>query len=93
MKIIQEMIQIERPKNWCSARLVNLIVQIRDFELFNSKGTIETEKTRNKWKNFLTLKIYLKYNSIHSTLHEWNATMTIKVNGLSHEYLLQKPKS
>jgi hypothetical protein len=56
MKIIQEMIQVERPKNWSNARLVNLIIQIRDYELFNLKGSLESVKTRKKWKNFLNLK-------------------------------------
>jgi hypothetical protein len=55
MKIIQAMIQIERPKNWCRTNLVNLIVQIRDFELLNSTGSTDPLKTRNKWKNFLNL--------------------------------------
>ena len=58
MKIIQEMIQIERPKNWCMARLVNTIIRIRDLEIASSTGPIGRKKeTLNKWKNFLDLKI------------------------------------
>jgi hypothetical protein len=58
MKIIQEMIQIERPKNWCMARLVNTIIRIRDLEIASSTGPIgRKKKTLNKWKNFLDLKI------------------------------------
>jgi hypothetical protein len=56
MRIIQETIQIERPKNWNNARLKNLIVQIRDYELFNARVPPESVKTRKKWKNFLNLK-------------------------------------
>ena len=57
MKIIQQLIQIERPKDWCKATIVCLITQLIDYDFCNSKGKNEIDRTKLKWGTFLTLKI------------------------------------
>ena len=56
IRIIQEMIQIERPKNWCKQRIIHVISQLRDYDLINSKGNHESNKAKIKWFPFLNLK-------------------------------------
>ncbi len=57
MKIIQQLIQIERPKDWCKATLVRLITQLIDYDFCYSKGKNEIDRTKLKWGTFLKLKI------------------------------------
>jgi hypothetical protein len=55
MKIIQEFIQIERPKNWTILRMHKLIINLRDLELYNGVNNNSINKTNKKWKYFLNL--------------------------------------
>jgi hypothetical protein len=57
IKIIQQLIQIERPKDWCKATLVRLITQLIEYDLCNAKGKIGMDKTKVKWGAFLKLNI------------------------------------
>ena len=52
MKIIQEMIQIERPFNWNKEKIIKIILRMRDLELPSAigKGRINII---NKWNNFI----------------------------------------
>jgi hypothetical protein len=56
IRIIQELIQIERPKNWCKKRIIQVISQLRDYDLINSKGNHDSNKAKIKWLPFLNLK-------------------------------------
>jgi hypothetical protein len=55
MKIIQEFIQIERPKNWTILRMHKLIINLRDLELYNGVNNNSIDKTNKKWNYFLNL--------------------------------------
>jgi hypothetical protein len=52
MKIVQEFIQIERPRNWTKSRIYQIIDQIRSIELFNAIAKNETEIVNRKWRDF-----------------------------------------
>jgi len=55
MKIVQEFIQIERPKGWSITRIENLIMSIRDTELYNAKIYNKAKQTQLLWKSFMHL--------------------------------------
>jgi exonuclease III len=55
MKIIQEIIQIERPKNWSKNNVHNLIKHIRNIEVQNATDKHETISINRKWKHFLNV--------------------------------------
>ena len=52
MKIIQEMIQIERPKNWNREKVIETIKTIINTEKYNSIKYKNENKFYNKWKHF-----------------------------------------
>jgi hypothetical protein len=55
VKIVQELIQIERPKRWTSATIERLILNLRDKELFNSEDKRNLKQVQNEWKYFMKL--------------------------------------
>jgi hypothetical protein len=55
MKIIQEMIQIDRPKNWDKTKVIESIKTIMNIEKYNSIKYKQESKFYNKWKQFLKL--------------------------------------
>jgi hypothetical protein len=55
MKIIQEQIQIERPKSWSKTNVYKLIKYIRDMEIQNANDKHDNTIIIRKWKSFLTI--------------------------------------
>ena len=51
MKIIQEMIQIERPVEWSIENIKKAAKDLKIVELYNSAITGKLQKTRIKWKS------------------------------------------
>jgi hypothetical protein len=52
MKIIQEMIQVERPKNWNSERLETVVRELIKIEKYNANVSRSTLKFGRKWNLF-----------------------------------------
>jgi hypothetical protein len=52
MKIIQELIQIDRPRNWDRERLVNVIKNLMDIEKYNSIKDKKIEKYKKIWNKY-----------------------------------------
>jgi hypothetical protein len=50
MKIINEFIQIVRPKDWNRERFSNIINNLKNTELYNATITNTINKTKEKWK-------------------------------------------
>jgi hypothetical protein len=55
MKIVQELIQIDRPKGWTIALIEKLIVNLRNMEIFNGDGKRNLEQIKNDWIHFMNL--------------------------------------
>jgi hypothetical protein len=55
LKIIQQMIQMERPKNWEKVTVQQLITRIKDYETKNASDNYQNEIVVNKWKAFVNL--------------------------------------
>ena len=49
MKIIQEMIQIQRPMGWSMDNVEKIAKEMNNIELYNSKANNNFDKTRKKW--------------------------------------------
>ena len=49
IRLIQEMIQIERPVNWSLEKIVKLVNEIKCIEMFNATKINKLEKTKRKW--------------------------------------------
>jgi hypothetical protein len=49
MKIIQEMIQIQRPMGWSMDNVEKIAKEMKNIELYNSKANNDFDKTRKKW--------------------------------------------
>jgi hypothetical protein len=52
LKVIQEMIQIDRPKNWNSNKLTQIIRDLISIEKYNSKKLNIETKYRMKWDKY-----------------------------------------
>jgi len=52
MKIVQELIQIERPTNWSKENIVRIIRQIRKIEMSNAEEAHDIERFKRKWTKF-----------------------------------------
>jgi hypothetical protein len=52
MKIIQEMIQVERPKSWNSERLETVVRELINMEKYNANVSRSTLKFGRKWNVF-----------------------------------------
>jgi hypothetical protein len=48
IRLIQEMIQIERPVNWSVEKLVKLVSEIKCIKMFNASKINKLEKTKRK---------------------------------------------
>jgi hypothetical protein len=55
IKIIQELIQIERPKNWTPVRVTDIICQLMSTEKHNALITKTITKFNKKWSKYLNL--------------------------------------
>jgi hypothetical protein len=53
LRMIQELIQINRPTNWNTSRTLNIIFQIRNMEMQNSSSN--NKKILKRWENFKNL--------------------------------------
>ena len=56
LKLIQELIQIKRPTNWNKNRTVQIIVSLRNKELYNGELNRDLNKARKRWNNFLHIE-------------------------------------
>jgi hypothetical protein len=52
LRIIQEMVQIVRPKEWNMNKVLNLIGELKNMECYNSKINGSKNKFKNKWLIF-----------------------------------------
>jgi hypothetical protein len=52
IKIIQELIQIERPVNWNQDKLMNVVRELINIERYNANLSQSTIKFYLKWHNF-----------------------------------------
>jgi hypothetical protein len=53
IKLIQELIQIDRPRNWTSENLKNICVDLMKIEKYNATITRTIPKFHLKWKQLL----------------------------------------
>jgi hypothetical protein len=51
-KLINEFIQIVRPRNWTMEKMVNLISNIRSIEIYNASKRNDLDKVVKLWKIF-----------------------------------------
>jgi hypothetical protein len=56
LKLIQELIQIKRPTNWNNNRTIQIIVSLRNKELYNGELNRDLNKARKRWNNFLHIE-------------------------------------
>jgi hypothetical protein len=59
MRLIQEMIQIERPVNWTMEKIVTVVNEIRYIEMYNATLSNKLEKTKRKWDKISNICIQL----------------------------------
>ncbi len=52
LKIIQEMVQVVRPKMWNMSKMINLIRDLKNIESYNAKINRMVNKFNNKWSIF-----------------------------------------
>jgi hypothetical protein len=50
VKVIQAMIQIERPSGWNQENIRKIAVEVKMIELYNSVGKNKFEATKRKWR-------------------------------------------
>jgi hypothetical protein len=55
LKLIQELIQIVRPNNWCVNRSKNLIIQLKNIEMCNTDA--DNSKLQKRWECFNTMTL------------------------------------
>ena len=60
IRLIQEMIQIERPVNWSREKLLKLINEIKNKEMYNASKINKIEKIKLKWAK---IQIYQDANN------------------------------
>jgi hypothetical protein len=56
VKIIQELIQIDRPKNWNIAKVKEIICQLMSTEKYNALRAKTITKYNKKWSKYLNLE-------------------------------------
>jgi hypothetical protein len=49
LKVIQSMIQIDRPANWTKDNILKLANELKWVEIYNAKIVDKLEKTKTKW--------------------------------------------
>jgi hypothetical protein len=52
LKMIQEMVQIKRPKTWSEENVTKLIIDLKNMECYNAKINKTKEKFDIKWSIF-----------------------------------------
>ena len=52
IRLIQELIQIERPRNWNHVKIITIIDQTKKLEFYNSTKNNQQANHRKKWRNF-----------------------------------------
>ena len=55
IKVIQEMIQVERPRNWGNYNLIKIITDLIHIDSYNAKLNRTVEKFASKWKRFINI--------------------------------------
>jgi hypothetical protein len=55
IKIIQSLIQIERPKNWTTDNIYKITREIMNIEKYNSIKGKKFPKFEKKWNNFMEI--------------------------------------
>ena len=55
IKVIQEMIQVERPRNWGNDNLIKIITDLIHIDSYNAKLNRTVEKFASKWKRFINI--------------------------------------
>jgi hypothetical protein len=55
IKVVQALIQIERPVNWNREKLLVIIEDLVNVERFNASISRNLEKFNTKWKQFVNL--------------------------------------
>ena len=60
IKIIQQMIQIERPTNWTIEEIKKIANEIKGIEMYNARKVSKVDKIKVKWE------IISKFNSINN---------------------------
>jgi hypothetical protein len=63
LRVIQALIQIDRPTNWNKEKAINIAIEIINIEKYNYKVNNQTDKYMAKW-NTIEAKIY-KYNAMN----------------------------
>jgi hypothetical protein len=59
LKVIQELIQIDRPKNWNKSKLIQVIKELISMEKYNAIKLKLVTKFYSKWEKFEYLKFEL----------------------------------
>ena len=57
IKIIQELIQIDRPKNWNKCKIINIIVNLMNIEKYNATKLGSLPNFNKKWKKYHKLTL------------------------------------
>ena len=52
IRVIQELIQIERPKNWSIENIKEIIRKLISYDKYNNNVMADEKKISIKWKNF-----------------------------------------
>jgi hypothetical protein len=55
LKLVQELVQIIRPTNWCISRTINLIVQLRNVEMQTSDNRDKKARRWDYFANFVNI--------------------------------------
>jgi hypothetical protein len=55
IKLIQELIQIERPKNWKIENFRNIIINMANIESYTASMKNQSNSNKIKWKQFRNL--------------------------------------
>ena len=57
IKIIQELIQIDRPKNWNKCKIINIIMNLMNIEKYNATKLGSLPNFNKKWKKYHKLTL------------------------------------
>ena len=52
IRIIQELIQIERPKNWNAEKILNIVRDLMNVERYNAINNRNIKKFNDRWQSF-----------------------------------------
>ena len=54
-KLIQELVQIERPRNWNREKILTIITELKSIEFHNACLSWTIDKYNKRWKHFQNL--------------------------------------